>query len=97
MKEKARHEIPLTCKNGVRYTVPYSIDPAFMDDKLTVRFRVGKEFRNHFVNVYFDDERLIHRKRPILAPGEMEEVILEKQWFLSRPGPSLITVTVEEV
>jgi hypothetical protein len=67
-----------------------------MDDKLTVRFRVGKEFRNHFVNVYFDDERLIHRKRPILAPGEMEEVILEKQWFLSRPGPSLITVTVEE-
>jgi hypothetical protein len=97
MKEKTRHEILLTCKNGVRYTVPYSIDPAFMDDKLTVRFRIVKEFRNHFVSVYFDNERLIHRKRPILAPGEMEEAILEKQWFLERPDLSGITVTVEEM
>ncbi|HWS30072.1 MAG TPA: FAD-dependent oxidoreductase [Clostridia bacterium] len=96
MEEKERHEISLTGKNGVRYTVPYSIDPKNMDDKLTVRFRVGKEFRNRFVSVYFGSERLIHRKRPILAPGEMEEITLEKKWFLERPNLSGITVTVEE-
>ncbi len=96
MIQKERHEVPVAGKNGVRYTVPYCIDPAIMDDKLTVRFRVGKEFRNHFVSVYFDEERLTHRKRPILTPGEMEEVTLEKRWFLERPDLTGITVTVEE-
>ncbi|HWR18815.1 MAG TPA: FAD-dependent oxidoreductase [Clostridia bacterium] len=96
MIEKERHEVPIVGKNGVRYTVPYCIDKSVMDDKFTVRFRVGKEYRNHFVSVYFDSERLIHRKRPILAPGEMEEVTLEKQWFLERPDLTGITVTVEE-
>lgn len=96
MAQRERHEIPLTGKNGVRYTVPYAVDPAAMGEKLTVRFRVGQEFRNRFISVYFDGERLIRRKRPIMAPGEMEEVVLEKKWFLERPNLMGVTVTVEE-
>ena len=72
-------EIRLNPVDGVRYTVPVSIDPARMDENLTVRFRVGAVFRNCYVSAYFDDERVIHRKRQIMAPGEMEEIKLTKE------------------
>ncbi len=95
-EENPRHEIPLLPQNGVRYTVPYSVAPSLLQETLTVRFRVGAEYRNCFVSVYFDDERLVHKKRPILAPGEMEQVALQKAWFLERPNLKTVSVMVEE-
>ncbi len=67
-----------------------------MDDKLTVRFRVGNVYRNCFICVYFDGERVMHRKRPVVAPGEMEEIKLEKEKLLSYPDLTTITVKIEE-
>ncbi|MCE5235433.1 MAG: NAD(P)/FAD-dependent oxidoreductase, partial [Eubacteriales bacterium] len=96
LKESARREVPIRAENGVRYTVPYTIDPEQMEETLTVRFRVDREYRDRCVCVYFDGERLIRRKRPILTPGEMEEAVLQKRWFLERPALSGVTVTVEE-
>ncbi|MEN6472371.1 MAG: FAD-dependent oxidoreductase [Clostridiaceae bacterium] len=96
LKESARREVPIRAENGVRYTVPYTVDPEQMEETLTVRFRVDREYRDRCVCVYFDGERLIRRKRPILTPGEMEEVVLQKKWFLERPALSNVTVTVEE-
>ena len=88
--------IALNPVNGVRYTVPCTIDPAKMDDEQVVRFRVGSVFKNCFIGVYFDDERVQHRKRQVMAPGEMEEVKLEKAKLLERPGLKTITIQVEE-
>ena len=31
------------------------------------------------MDVFFDDERIIHRKRPVVAPGEMESVVIKKE------------------
>lgn len=95
-KAQQRREVKLAAERGVRYTVPNAVDPACMGDKLTVRFRVDREYRNCCIGVYFDGERLIRRRRPILAPGEMEQVVLEKAWFLERPALSRVTIMVEE-
>jgi len=81
---------------GVRYTVPSKIHPDQMDDSLTVRFRVGGVYKNCYISVYFDDERVIHRKRPVVAPGEMEEIRLEKAKLQSYPDLKTITVKIEE-
>lgn len=89
-------EIRLNPVDGVRYTVPVSIDPARMDENLTVRFRVGAVFRNCYVSAYFDDERVIHRKRQIMAPGEMEEIKLTREQLLKYPDLKTITVKIEE-
>jgi len=89
-------EIPVTVSGGPRYTVPASIDPAKMTDQLTLRFRVGSVIKNAYVNVYLDDERILHRKRPVMAPGEMEEVILKKSVFMAHEGLKTIAVRVEE-
>ncbi len=88
--------IPVTVEGGVRYTVPASIDPAHMNEKLTVRFRVGAVKRNVFESVYVDDVRIAHKKRPIVAPGEMEQVILKKADLAKHPDAKAIRVVLEE-
>ena len=82
--------------DGVRYTVPSRINVDRMEDIQTVRFRVGGVYKNCFVSVYLDDERILHRKRPVMAPGEMEEVKLRKEELQQYPGLKTITVRVEE-
>ncbi len=94
--EAERHDIPLIVEGGPRYTVPSAIDPSRMPDMLTVRFRVACVIRDHCVCVYFDDERILRRKRKIMAPGEMEEIQLRKQFFDERPGLKTITIKIEE-
>lgn len=81
---------------GVRYTVPETINPMRMDEKLTVRFRVGNVYRNCYISVYFDEERVLHRKRQIVAPGEMEEIKLSKEELLKYPNLDTITIKIEE-
>jgi NADPH-dependent 2,4-dienoyl-CoA reductase/sulfur reductase-like enzyme len=88
--------IPLVPEGGVRYTVPATVDPASMDEKLTVRFRVGAVRRNVFESVYVDDARIAHKKRPIVAPGEMEQVILKKADLEKHPDAESIRVVLEE-
>ena len=89
-------EIVLNPVEGVRYTVPSTINPVHMDENLTVRFRVGGVYKNCYVSVYFDEERVIHKKRPVVAPGEMERIKLTKEQLMKYPGLKTITVKIEE-
>ena len=89
-------DIRLNPVEGVRYTVPVEINTARMDENLTVRFRVGAVYKNCYVSAYFDDERVIYRKRQIVAPGEMEEIKLTKEQLQQYPDLETITVKIEE-
>ena len=88
--------IKLAATDGARYTVPSSIDPGRMDENLTVRFRVGDVYKDSYVSVYYGDERVQHRKRQILAPGEMEQIIVKKEDLLARPEMETITIKIEK-
>ena len=81
---------------GVRYTVPGTVQVSRMDENLTVRFRVGGVYTNCYISAYFDNERVIHKKRPVVAPGEMEEIKLTKDMLLRYPDLQTITVKIEE-
>ena len=94
---KKGHSVTLKAENGVRYTVPQSIDTEAMADKLTVRFRVADVYKNRSISVYFDGERVSSRKKRVLAPGEMEQVILKKDSFGDYPDLKKITICTEEV
>lgn len=89
--------IELVPTGGVRYTVPSTIRVAKMAEELTVRFRVGAVYRNAFISVYFEDEKVVHRKRLMMAPGEMEEVKLKKEQLEKYPNLQKITFKIEEV
>lgn len=94
LEEKVVELVPT---GGVRYTVPSTIRVANMAEELIVRFRVGAVYRNAFISVYFDEERVIHRKRLMMAPGEMEEVKLKKEQLEKYPELQKITFKIEEV
>ena len=81
---------------GIRYTVPASIDPKLVQDDLVLRFRVGGVMKNRVVKLYLGDEAVVSRKRPVMAPGEMEELKLTKDMLAAHPGLSRIHITVEE-
>ena len=93
--EKEGADIKLVATEGARYTVPGTINVARMDDLLTVRFRVGAVFKDSYVSVYFDDERVQHLKKRIMAPGEMEQVILQKKKLQEYPDLKTITIKIE--
>lgn len=95
-KTKEGKDIPIVAIQGARYTVPKTVNVNRMDDKHTVRFRVGDVYKNCYVSVYFDDELVIHRKRPVVAPGEMEQIVLEKEQLKQYPDIKEITVKIEE-
>ena len=93
--EKEGNDIKLVATEGARYTVPCTVNVSRMDENLTVRFRVGAVFKDSYVSVYFDDERVQHRKKRIMAPGEMEQIILQKKKLAEYPDLKTITVKIE--
>lgn len=95
-KKEGGKDIPIIATQGARYTVPKTINPERMDEKHVVRFRVGDVYKNCYVSVYLNDERIIHRKRPVVAPGEMEQVELKKEQLAAYPDLKEITVKIEE-
>jgi len=88
--------IDLVPEDGVRYTVPKYIRPENMADTLTVRFRVGGVVKNCYISTYFDGERVMKRKRPVVAPGEMEEVKITKAKLAEYPDLKKITIKIEK-
>ena len=91
-----RHEIPVTFEGGIRYTVPASIDPKLAADDLVLRFRVGGVMKKRVVKLLLDDDAVLTRRRPVMAPGEMEELKLTKDMLDAHPGLTHIHITVEE-
>ena len=96
-KDVDAKEVEILPVDGVRYTVPKFIRPTEMEDTLTVRFRVGDVFKNKAIATYFDDTLISKRKRPVMAPGEMEQVILDKKKLAEFPDLSKITIKIEDV
>jgi len=88
--------IKLIAENGVRYTVPQSIELSTMADKLIIRFRVAEVYENRSICVYYDGKLISKKKKRILAPGEMEQVILLKSSLEEYPDLKEIVICTEE-
>ena len=94
--QKAGAEIPLKGENGVRYTVPCMVDTERMADKQVVRFRVGNVYRDSYLCVYYNDKCMSRVKKKVMAPGEMEQVILLKSKLEEFEGLESITIRIEQ-
>ena len=88
--------LPVLCRNGVRYTVPSTVRPACVGDKLPLRFRVDNVYQNKKIAVYLGGACIFTRRRPVLAPGEMETLQLKGDLLRQDPAAGSITVTLEE-
>ncbi len=95
LRHTAEEAIAIRAESGVRYTVPSSVDVRRMDDRLTVRFRVDNVYRDTYVSVYIGDRRVLHRRKRVLAPGEMEEVTIRREDLLAVADTRTILITLE--
>ncbi len=95
-KEKEKtHKVPLVAENGVRYTVPQVLNVDTMKDSVTVRFRVADVYKDRCIAIYYDDKLISRRKKKVLAPGEMEQVVLKKSSFEEYPEIKQIKICTE--
>lgn len=94
--EKQRNNIPIHCKNGVRYSVPQSIDPKEMEQEVTIRFRVSDVFHNRNLALYAGNTLLKKVKKKILAPGEMEKITIKKRPDIAWDDIPSLTIQTEE-
>ena len=89
-------QIPIEASGGIRYTVPASVSPQEMEEQLTIRFRVGSVMNNRAVAVYLDNSQVYRKKRPVMAPGEMEQVVLPRDLFREHGDAKRIRILTEE-
>ena len=88
--------VPIAAEGGVRYTVPQTLHPDTMAEKVVVRFRVGGVYRDASVAVWLNDARVMKKKKRIMAPGEMEQVTLDKAVLMAHQPLERIVIRVEE-
>lgn len=79
----------------VRYTVPSKIRPDKAGEETLIRFRVDSVLQDHYLCVSYDGELISRKKKRILAPGEMEQVVIRHSDLEKHPELSRITVHIE--
>lgn len=77
-KRNEHKYIDIETSGGVRYSVPQHIDLNDIEDDIVIRFRVDNIYKNRKIVLRSDNKEIVSIKKRILAPGEMEQVILKK-------------------
>lgn len=80
--------------NGVRYIVPQKVNIKNNGD-VKLYFRVGQVYKNARTVVKYNGEEIISKKRPRLAPGEMENVIIKNDMLKNFAADGIIEISVE--
>lgn len=94
-EDTVSHKVTLSARDGVRYTVPQTLDLDRVKDTTIVRFRVTDVYKDRSIAVYFDGQLVEKRKKRILAPGEMEQILLKKEMLQKYPDLKKIEVCTE--
>ncbi len=80
--------------SGVRYIVPQKVNIK-NDGDVKLYFRVGQVYKNAKTIVKYNGEEIISKKRPRLAPGEMENVVLKNDMLKKFAEGGVIEISVE--
>ncbi|MBQ3045769.1 MAG: FAD-dependent oxidoreductase [Clostridia bacterium] len=93
-KTEAAEYITTKGVNGVRYIVPQKVNIRNSGD-VKLYFRVGQVYKNAKTVVKYNGEEIISKKRPRLAPGEMENVIIKNDMLKNFAEGGVIEISVE--
>lgn len=81
--------------NGVSYIVPQKIRMDQAEDKIELFFRVRKIYKNAKIMIQIDNDIVREIKKPHMAPGEMQHLVIEKKQLEERNFERL-TIEVKE-
>lgn len=94
-KANAPDIIKINAGNGVRYTVPSTVDRANAEDEIHLRFRVRNVYKGCTIKVQSGNDVIMSKKKRISVPSEMEDIIIKPDMLSGVSGD--VTVMIEEV
>jgi NADPH-dependent 2,4-dienoyl-CoA reductase/sulfur reductase-like enzyme len=90
------NRVAIEATEGVRYIVPQVIDLATMPAEVVCRGRVSGVFEDKWLVARTGNTVLARRRRPILVPGEMEQLTIRREDLLAAGDVDKITIGLEE-
>lgn len=88
--------VDVSATGGVRYVVPQKISRQTDCATLKLKMRVANVFRNKRLVVEADGEEIFSKKRPVVAPGEMETISLNATHLDKIKKASKVVVSLKE-
>lgn len=94
-KTTASQKIAITTTGGVRYCVPHCLNKDDNYQPMSLKMRVANVFKKVELQVIADGEVVISKKRPVVAPGEMENIQLNSDQVKRLKSAKEITITLQ--
>ncbi len=94
--KKSENTIKVLCDNGVKYTVPTKIDKNRVEDSVTISFRPTGVYKKCEIILKVGNEIIASKKRPIVAPGEMEKITLTHDILEKLDSKDKISLFIKE-
>lgn len=94
--EGNREGIEVCPGKGIRYTVPSLLRPARMEEKQLIRFRTDNVYKNVTLTVTLGDHCILRQKKRVMAPGEMEQVVLKRKDLEGCEASCVLNISIEE-
>lgn len=92
---KPCHEkITIRCTNGVRYCVPTVLNKDDVYAAQSFKMRVSNVFKKVELAVLADGVKVFGKKRPVVAPGEMENIVLSAEQMKVLKQASDVEITL---
>ena len=88
--------LSVRAEGGVRYTVPQVIDVSRMPERLEVRLRVDGVYEHRVLVAHLGGRCVARRRRDILVPGEMEQIVLRREDLAGASPSDSIVICLEE-
>lgn len=79
--------------DGVRYTVPCTIDTANLTEDIHLRFRSRNVYKDSRIVVSCGENEIISKKKRIIVPSEMEDVIIRPEMLENISGDIIVRIT----
>lgn len=78
-QKPCRDKLTVRCTNGVRYCVPTVLNRDDVFANQSFKMRVGNVYKKVELAVLADGVKVFGKKRPVVAPGEMENILLSAE------------------
>lgn len=92
-----KERIEIKTQNGVRYVVPELLNKDGEYEPMNWKMRVGNVYKNVNLTVTADGETVYSKRRPIVTPGEMENVTLNESQVKQLKTANEIVISLQEV
>lgn len=92
--QPCRDKTVISCTNGVRYCVPTVLNRDETYAPQSFKMRVANVFKKVELAVLVDGVKVYGRKRPVVAPGEMENITLTAEQMKTLKQAKTVEITL---